>query len=46
LYNTGMHNIRRVMKSLEISSITAPEGLGGFQEVEVLRFRDNGTGWW
>ena len=25
--------------------ITGPEGLRGFQEVKVLRFRDNGTGW-
>ena len=28
------------------SPVTDPEGPGGFQEVKVPRFRDNGTGWW
>jgi len=28
------------------SPVTGPEGPKGFQEVKVLRFRDNGLGWW
>jgi len=29
-----------------MGSITDLECSKGFQEVKVLRFRDNGTGWW
>jgi hypothetical protein len=30
-------------KSVPLQAWTGPEGS---QEVKVLRFRDNGTGWW
>jgi len=33
-------------KKKQISPITGPEWPRRFQEVKVLRFRDNGTGWW
>jgi hypothetical protein len=30
----------------ESSTVTGIEWPGGFQEVKVPRFLDNGTGWW
>jgi len=32
--------------SWEITPITGPEWLRGFQDVKVPRFRNNGKGWW
>jgi len=32
--------------SKKSSPVTGPEWPKGFQEVEVPRFHDNGTGWW
>ena len=42
---TKMPN-RRFSKNVKSSPVTGPEGPRGFQEVNVPRFRGNGTGWW
>ena len=35
-----------MVKVRAISPVTSLEWPRGFQEVKILIFRDNGTGWW
>jgi len=35
-----------MMMMMMMSAITGLDRPRGFQEVKILKFRDNGTGWW
>jgi hypothetical protein len=48
IYMNGMREwkVKKLKYIKKISPVTGPEWPRGFQEVKVLRFHDNGTGWW